>query len=324
MSLPLSLCAIAVVCAAIGAAAPVQADPIEVQFFGNTTLAVSDGKTVVMTDGFLSRPGLGKYVFGTRIASNPGRIEDALTAANLTAVAAIFVAHAHFDHALDIGYMWQRFEARIFGSAATTRIAIAQGVGRDDAIAVQDRRVERIGAFTVTALAIPHSQPNRYPGTVRPGFRHPAPMRAYRATENFAFLFQHGPRAALVMPSANVVAGKLQIYRADTVFLGIGGLNSIDREAAKRGAPGFIERYWAETVTAVGARTVIPIHWDNFFRKIEPGKPFKPPPRIIEDFDAVRARLNALAEAEGVCLHWMEMPFETVALTNATPCESGG
>ena len=49
---------------------------------------------------------------------------------------------------------------------------------------------------------------------------------------------------------------------ADVAYLGVGqlGIQSDD----------YIETYWRETVRATGARRVVLIHWDDFFRPLDP------------------------------------------------------
>ena len=56
-------------------------------------------------------------------------------------------------------------------------------------------------------------------------------------------------------------AGALAGQRADVAYLGVGQLRILDE--------GYIRRYWAETVEAVGARRVVLIHWDDFFSSLD-------------------------------------------------------
>ena len=62
----------------------------------------------------------------------------------------------------------------------------------------------------------------------------------------------------LVQGSAGFLPGGYRSERADVVFLGVGGLG--------RKEPAYRERYLREVVDAVGARRVVPIHWDDFTR----------------------------------------------------------
>ena len=325
------------------------------RFLGNTTIVFDDGKDVIMTDGFLSRLGFENYALGIKVDTDPGRVRDAFIHAELNAAAAIFVAHAHFDHGMDARYVSNAFGADVYGSRSTRALVRAKPRAPDQHQAgnldaqtkedierlqpvpesrikvLHDERSYRVGDFTITAIYSPHGDPNRFPGELRPGIQMPLRMRDMLANENYSFHIRRGAATALVVPGGNYLTGKLwqKRYRADTVFLGIGGLHSADREAAKRGNPNFMETYWFETVEAVKAKTVVPIHWDNFFKKLEPGVDFSTPPRVIEDFPAVRKKLGRLVEAHNsqsarqICLVWLEKPFLKLDLAAGNHCAPG-
>jgi hypothetical protein len=78
------------------------------------------------------------------------------------------------------------------------------------------------------------------------------------------------------------------------VYLGVGQLGVQSEE--------YIAAYWAETVTAVGARSVVLLHWDDFFRPLE--RPLRALPYVGDDLDATMRALVPLAEARGVALHF--------------------
>ena len=71
---------------------------------------------------------------------------------------------------------------------------------------------------------------------------------AYRCGESWSTLIHHAPsdRRLLIQGSAGFVTGALEGRQAEVAYLGIGQLG-LQPEA-------YIERYWAETVGAVGAR----------------------------------------------------------------------
>ncbi len=63
----------------------------------------------------------------------------------------------------------------------------------------------------------------------------------------------------------------------------------------------YLVEYWTETVRAVGARTVIGIHWDDFFRPLS--EPLRALPYATDDLDASLRVLGKLAANDGVKLH---------------------
>ena len=62
----------------------------------------------------------------------------------------------------------------------------------------------------------------------------------------------------------------------------------------------YLVDYWTETVRAVGARTVVGIHWDDFFRPLS--KPLRALPGAGDDLDNSPRVLGELARADGVRL----------------------
>src|SRR5678815_420331 len=68
---------------------------ITARFLGVTTLAISDGTTTLVTDGFFTRPGLLRTLVGT-IGPDPQAIDRALARADLHDAAALFTVHSHY------------------------------------------------------------------------------------------------------------------------------------------------------------------------------------------------------------------------------------
>jgi L-ascorbate metabolism protein UlaG (beta-lactamase superfamily) len=112
-------------------------------------------------------------------------------------------------------------------------------------------------------------------GEIEQPLRPPARATAYREGGSFSVLITHGSRTMLVQASAGFAEDALRGQRAEVVFLGVAGLGAQDQA--------YREAYWREVVQAVGARRVIPIHWDDFTRPLE--QPLVPLPRLLDDFD---------------------------------------
>jgi L-ascorbate metabolism protein UlaG (beta-lactamase superfamily) len=101
----------------------------------------------------------------------------------------------------------------------------------------------------------------------------PARASAYRCGEAWSILLEHASgRTALIQGSAGFLRGALTDRAAEVAYLGVGQLGHQD--------PGYIREYWRETVQAVGARRVVLIHWDDFFRPLT--KPLRTLPHLME------------------------------------------
>ena len=117
---------------------------------------------------------------------------------------------------------------------------------------------------------------------------------AYRCGESWSALVHHRPsgRRLLIQGSAGFVRGALNGHRADAVYLSVGQLGLQPRS--------YLVDYWTETVRTVGARRVILIHWDDFFRPLS--KPLRALPYAGDDLDVSVRVLDELAAQDGVTL----------------------
>ncbi|MBB3084376.1 MBL fold metallo-hydrolase [Geodermatophilus sabuli] len=263
----------------------------DVTFLGVSTLLFDDGETAVLTDGFFSRPNVLQTLLG-HVRPDPGRISAALARAGIDRLAAVIVLHSHYDHALDAATVATTTGADLLGSTSTRNIAIGARFPLDRFSLVVIGRPVRYGRFTFTALRARHSRHDIAPGRIDEPLTTPARMTRFRTGECYSLHVAHDDGAVLVHASANAVPGALTGHRATTVYLGIGTLGK--QEDA------FRDSYWRETVTAVHARHVVPIHWDDFTRSLD--RPLRPLPRPLDDVPAALAWLRRRARAEDVSL----------------------
>jgi L-ascorbate metabolism protein UlaG (beta-lactamase superfamily) len=270
-------------------AAQVPAGRVRAVFLGVSTILFDDGRTAIMTDGFFSRPGVARLIFG-RLGPDRTRVEAALTRFGISRLDAVFVAHSHYDHALDAAVVAELTGARLVGSASTRNIARGQGFPDDRFDVVVTGEPFGIGSFRVTALPAAHSLGDIAPGTIDGPLPSPARVREYKTGGCFSLHAAHGNGELLVHASANVLPGALDGCRADTVYLGIGTLGKQDEA--------FRVRYWDTLVTQTGARRVVPIHWDNFTVPLE--RPLRPLPGFADDFGCAMDFLTREAAAAGV------------------------
>jgi L-ascorbate metabolism protein UlaG (beta-lactamase superfamily) len=274
-------------------AAAADAD-LTVTWMGVSTLLIRDSGTALLTDGFFSRPGLLEVGLG-RIRPLPSRIDDSLQRAGITRLAAVLPVHTHFDHVLDSSVVAERTGAVVVGGESAANVARGQGLPADRIVIAQPGTPMEFGGFEVTLIESEHCPPDRYPGTITQPVRPPVKTAAYRCGEAWSTLIHHRGygRRLLIQGSAGFRPGALAGRRADVVYLGVGqlGLQPV----------GYIERYWEETVRMVGARRVVLIHWDDFFRPLS--EPLRALPYAGDDLDVTMRVLSRLASDDGVTLH---------------------
>ncbi|NDK89335.1 MBL fold metallo-hydrolase [Gordonia desulfuricans] len=264
---------------------------VQVRFLGVSTLLLTDGTSTILTDGFFTRPGLVRVRAG-RVRPDRTVIRAALDRFGIGTVDAVFVVHSHYDHALDSADVAEMTGARLLGSASMRNIARGHGFPDDrfDLVALGEPR--RIGAFTLTALPAEHSPGDLAPGSIDAPMSPGAKATDYRTGDCYTLHIEHHGRELMIHASANMRAGAITGRHAETVYLGIGVLG--------KQTPGFRDAYWQTFVTDTGARTVIPIHWDNFTRGLD--RPLTPLPEFFDDFTTSMEFLTSRADGEGVRL----------------------
>ena len=274
-------------------AAAADAD-LSVMWLGVSTLLVDDGTSAVLTDGFFSRPGLVE-VAARKLTSSVPRIEAALDRAGIRQLAAVLPVHTHYDHALDSAAVAKRTGAVVVGGDSAANIARGQGLSEDRIVVVTPGTPVQLGSFEVTLIKSHHCPPDRFPGDITTPVVQPAKASAYRCGEAWSTIVVHRPsgRRLLIQGSAGFTPGALAGRSAEVAYLGIGQLG-VQPEL-------YIRQYWNETVRAVGARRVVLIHWDDFFRPLD--APLRALPYAGDDLGVTMRVLTALAERDGVALH---------------------
>lgn len=208
---------------------------------------------------------------------------------------AVVCVHTHFDHALDSAVVAEQTGAKLVGGTSTANIGRGQDLPEQQVVTVTSGVPITLGNYEVTLIESHHCPPDRFPGRITEPVRPPVRTSAYRCGEAWSVLVQHRPsqRRCLIQGSAGYLPGVLDGQRAEVAYLGLGQLGLQSAE--------YLVEYWTETVRAVGARTVVGIHWDDFFRPLS--KPLRALPFAGDDLNFSMRVLGALAKADGVALH---------------------
>ncbi|HNM83298.1 MAG TPA: MBL fold metallo-hydrolase [Mycobacterium sp.] len=269
---------------------------LTVTWAGVSTLLVADGESALLTDGFFTRPSLPRVGLG-RIGPSEPRIDGCLGRLGVRRLDAVLPVHTHYDHALDSAVVAERTGASLIGGASAANIGRGQGLSPDRIIVVDPAEPVapiRLGAFDVTLIESHHCPPDRFPGVITAPLRPPVRTSAFRCGEAWSALLHHRPsdRRVLIQGSAGYLPGVLHGQRAEVAYLGLGQLGIQPQR--------YLVEYWTETVRAVGAHTVVGIHWDDFFRPLS--KPLRALPYAVDDLDTSLRVLAELARADGVRL----------------------
>lgn len=267
--------------------------PLAVTWLGVTTLLLDDGSSTLMTDGFFSRPSLARVALG-KLSPSSARVDGCLARAKVTRLDAVMPVHTHFDHVLDSALVADRTGARLVGGESAANVGRGYGLAEDRMIVAEPGEPIRLGAFEVTLVNSHHSPPDRFPGEIAAPVIPPVKVSTYRCGEAWSTLVHHRPsdRSLLIQGSAGFVTGALAGHRADVVYLGVGQLGLLPES--------YLVDYWTETVRTVGARRVVLIHWDDFFRPLS--KPLRALAYAGDDLDFSLDVLGKLAADDDIAL----------------------
>ncbi|EUA40697.1 hypothetical protein I549_6051 [Mycobacterium avium subsp. avium 2285 (R)] len=208
---------------------------------------------------------------------------------------AVIPVHTHFDHALDSALVADRTGALLVGGESAANVGRGYGLPEDRIVVAADGEPIRLGAFDVTLVKSHHCPPDRFPGVIAEPLIPPArgvgvPLRRV--------LVDTGAAPADGAPAADLRQRRIRARRAGraargAAYLSVGQLGLRPRS--------YLDEYWDQTVRTVGARRVILIHWDDFFRPLS--KPLRALPYAGDDLDSSIRVLDELAERDGVALH---------------------
>lgn len=231
-----------------------------VRFMGTSSLLFTDrDSTSILMDGFVSRPHWLRVGLWT-IGPNCGRIRSAYGRLHSPTIAAVFAGHAHYDHAMDAPVWAQMTGAQLVGSQSIKMLGLGIGLPESQVTVVPEGTPVRFGEFELTFIESAHGPPDRYPGTVHAPLEPRARTRKWATGLVYSVFIRHRGRTILVQSTAGYKPGALLGRHADVVYLAVGGLGHQPLAA--------IDTYWNEVVRATGARRVILVHWDDFFRSL--------------------------------------------------------
>jgi len=100
---------------------------IKITFLGTSALLIDDGTIQILTDPFFSRHCPWPVVF-SKISTNKTAVDTIFKQFNMDRLKAIIVSHSHYDHAFDIGYVAEKTNVPLYGSASTLNIARASEI----------------------------------------------------------------------------------------------------------------------------------------------------------------------------------------------------
>ncbi|MCW5906708.1 MAG: MBL fold metallo-hydrolase [Chitinophagales bacterium] len=251
-------------------------------FFGTSTILFDDGETQLLIDGFFTRSPAIDVVLG-KVSADSALIHSVIEKHRINRLKGIFVCHSHYDHAMDAPVVSKITGATLYGSLSTLNIGRGVGLSENAMQQFEPFKKFEVGKFTVTVIPSKHTPPvtilgktnatdPAHPNIDEPLIQ-PASIEEFIEGGTYDFYVQHGGHSALIKASTNYIPHALDSFRTDVFFLGCALLSKQTDE--------FRNSYFKHTVVASHAKTLVPVHWDNFSKPIT--QPLQALPKFSDD-----------------------------------------
>jgi L-ascorbate metabolism protein UlaG (beta-lactamase superfamily) len=215
-----------------------------------------EGRTLFV-DPYLSRVPLRDLVLRRRAVPDPAALDRFVTAPGETV--GVLVGHTHFDHAVDAPAIARRSGCRAYGSRSLVKLMALHGLA-EQAVEVDPYRTYELGPFEVSFTPSVHSK-------LLLGLA--VPYDGELTCEHLDSLSPGAYRCGQVWGVSIAVAG-VRFYHQ-------GSANLIDEAVRERGVDVFLAGvagrsftadYWQRILPRLEPQTVVPTHYDNFFRPL--------------------------------------------------------
>ncbi len=174
--------------------------------------------------------------------------------------AGVLVGHTHFDHAVDAPAIAQRLGCPAYGSRSLVALMHLHGAG-ELAVEVEPYRRYELGPYTVSFTPSLHSKlvlGLAVPFAGELTCEHLAAMTpgAYRCGQVWGILIEVAGVSFYHQGSANLIDEAIRERDVDFFLAGVAGR-------------GFTADYWSRILRRLGPRTIVPTHYDDFFRPLD-------------------------------------------------------
>ena len=210
-------------------------------------------------DPYISRAPLSALIARRPALPDPALL-DRHIAAPRTAAVGVLVGHTHFDHAIDAPAVARRLGCRAYGSSSLQALMGLHGA-RDQAVVVVPYARYELGPFVVSFTPSEHSKlllglavpmagelTCDHLDALNPG--------AYKCGNVYGIRIEIAGMSFYHQGSANLIDDAIRDDQVDVFLAGVAGR-------------GFTNDYWRRVITRVQPHTIVPTHYDDFFRPID-------------------------------------------------------
>jgi L-ascorbate metabolism protein UlaG (beta-lactamase superfamily) len=215
-----------------------------------------EGKTIYV-DPYLSRAPLRNLLLRRPTLPDPAALDRFLGEPG--DVLGVLVGHTHFDHAVDAPAIAGRFGCPAYGSDSLTRLMALHGLA-EQPVEVEPYRTYELGPFEVSFTPSAHSKlllglKVPYDGALTCEHLDGLSPGAYRCGQVWGISIKVAGATLYHQGSAELVDEAVRERGVDVFLAGVAGR-------------GFTRDYWKRILPLLEPRTIVPTHYDNFFRPL--------------------------------------------------------
>jgi L-ascorbate metabolism protein UlaG (beta-lactamase superfamily) len=282
-------------------------DSIKVNFFGTTSMLISDGTTNLMIDGFVTRPSKFNILF-TKLKTDRLLVKQTLEKLRVTKMDAILVFHSHYDHVMDSPEFAKQTGAVVLGSESTALVCRGENLPSEQIRIVTTGQPYNFGQFKVTFVKSKHIklpwlvEKAGLAGTINKEVIQPASFFDYKEGGTYAIIIEH-PKGSLMLHSGDFKQDELKGYHVDTVFFSTPYLETMKTDLRKQ--------LFKEVFEQTDSKRIIPVHWDDIMLPIN--QPLQPLSRLATDFDQAMNILKDYSKERKMSIEMLR-GFEEITL----------
>ncbi len=251
---------------------------LELEWLGVSGYRMTFEGHSLIIDPYFTRVPFSAVLRRTPVIPDPALTEKYVGAA--PHVVGVLVGHTHFDHAVDAPAIVRRFGCPALGSSSLVRLMALHGLA-EQTVEVEPYRRYELGPFTVSftpslhsklllGLAVPAGGEFTcdHLDALNPG--------AYRCGQVWGIRIEVAGVSFYHQGSANLIDEAIRERGVDYFLAGVAGR-------------GFTAAYWARILKALEPRTIVPTHYDDFFRPLDAEPGFTPNVNLSHVPDEIHA-----------------------------------
>ncbi len=251
---------------------------LEIQWLGVSGYRLTYEGQTLFIDPYVSRVSLDAVLRRRRAVPDEALLDRYIGQPD--GVVGVLVGHTHFDHAVDAPAIARRCRCPAYGSASLAQLMRIHGLG-EQAVEVEPYRRYELGAFTVSFTPSLHSKlilglAVPFAGELTCEHLDALSPSAYRCGDTYGIHIEVAGTTFYHQGSANLIDDAIRVRGVDYFLAGVAGR-------------GFTPGYWHRILTRLQPRTIVPTHYDDFFRPLSDPLGFTTNVHLSEVPEEIRA-----------------------------------